>query len=120
MAKTDPASAHDATSTGLAQHVAPANSNRVVTVRRPGDRHRASVLAATTAGRAPRMDMLTITHDRIVLAAEGGATAPRDVDVIRISGPYADVLAYIADSPDSVVGFDTVNGATASAELALS
>ena len=84
----------------------------VVVALRPDHRQRAAVLAATTGGRGPRMDMLTITHSR-------GAAEDRGADIIHIDGPYADVLAYIADSPDCVVCFDTLHGGMARAQLSV-
>lgn len=89
-----------------------AASTGVVVALRPDHRQRAAVLAATTGGRGPRMDMLTITHSR------GRAEGP-GADIIHIDGPYADVLAYIADSPDCVVCFDTLHGGMARAQLSV-
>ncbi|WP_353860978.1 hypothetical protein [Azospirillum formosense] len=84
----------------------------VVVALRPDHRQRAAVLAATTGGRGPRMDMLTITHSR-------GAAEDRGAELIHIDGPYADVLAYIADSPECVVCFDTLHGGMARAQLSV-
>ncbi|MDQ2101118.1 hypothetical protein [Azospirillum isscasi] len=89
-----------------------AASAGVVIPLRPDHRQRAAVLAATTGGRGPRMDMLTITHSR-------GEPEGRGADIIHIDGPYADVLAYIADSPDCVVCFDTLHGGMARAQLSV-
>ncbi|NUB07341.1 hypothetical protein FW320_14280 [Azospirillum sp. Vi22] len=80
--------------------------------RNSDHRQRAAVLAATTGGRGPRMDMLTITHSR-------GAAEDRGAELIHIDGPYADVLAYIADSPECVVCFDTLHGGMARAQLSV-
>ncbi|GAA4257784.1 hypothetical protein GBZ26_10580 [Azospirillum formosense] len=80
--------------------------------RHSDHRQRAAVLAATTGGRGPRMDMLTITHSR-------GAAEDRGSELIHIDGPYADVLAYIADSPECVVCFDTLHGGMARAQLSV-
>ncbi len=91
---------------------ADAASTGVVVSLRPDHRQRAAVLAATTGGRGPRMDMLTITHSR-------GQPEDRGADIIHIDGPYADVLAYIADSPDCVVCFDTLHGGMARAQLSV-
>ena len=83
-----------------------------VVALRPDHRQRAAVLAATTGGRGPRMDMLTITHSR-------GDAEDRGAELIHIDGPYADVLAYIADSPECVVCFDTLHGGMARAQLSV-
>lgn len=94
---------------GATVSVSQAEPARNAAAHRPGQRRRtASVLAATTGGRAPRMDMLTITHHEESEAA-----------ITRITGPYADVLAYVADSPETVVRFDALNEGMAHAELAV-
>lgn len=98
---------------GAAASAGAAEGARIVPFRRMSHRHQAIVLAATTRGWAPRMDLLTITQDR----PEAGGGVDGGPDIIRISGPYADVLAYIADSPDCVVRFESLNGAVATAEL---
>lgn len=112
MAQRQPATLHSGPGAGAAE------TARIVPFRRTNHRHQAFVLAATTSGWAPRMDLLTITHDRLPPVDESGAV--RGPDIIRISGPYADVLAYIADSPDCVVRFESPNGAVATAELTVS
>ncbi len=112
MAQRRPAMIHGEPASGVVE------TARIVPFRRTNHRHQAFVLAATTRGWAPRMDLLTITHDRLPPAEEGSGA--RGLDIIRISGPYADVLAYIADSPDCVVHFESPNGAVATAELTVS
>lgn len=113
MAQRQPATLHGEPGAGVVE------TARIVPFRRTNHRRQAIVLAATTRGWAPRMDLLTIAHDRLPPAADEGGAA-RGLDIIRISGPYADVLAYIADSPDSVVRFESPNGAVATAELTVS